>query len=233
MPRDRELVVEEFTTNSRLKKENFDRPSNRRASHAPRDETESSYNGDNDETDDNDTGTFGEDSISALSEVDGDFQRREQMDLVRQRLVEEANEAPVSQSVARGQPSEWKQSELDKFISENGWDAVASYVSKMKDGSEERSSKVSSQSAAARATGGQATKTVPKNESPKKIHHPPFAQRKFGARSQLQHSELREDSSCESESSYESDDYTETSYESEDDPSSLTTDKVHRKEFVC
>jgi hypothetical protein len=233
--RDRELVVEEFT-NSRLKKENYDvgsRSSNRRRANgkASKDEAESSYNGDNDETDDGET--YGEDSISALSEAEGDFNRREHIELVRQRVVEEANETRLTPKAARVQPSEWKQSELDKFISENGWDAVASYVSRMKDSKDGTGSKVSAQTNGQRKESSKADPTTDSIGRPSvKVHHPPYAQRKFGARSQLQHSNIGDDSSWESESSYESDDYTETSYESDDEPSSLT-EREHRKEFVC
>lgn len=87
--------------------------------------------------------------------------------------------------------STWNQSELDKFIANNDWTAVKSYIARMR----EKSKKLQKGSEASDRKTGQSRSS---SQS--------FNKKSIGARSQLQHKELVSDSSWTSgsHSSYES-----------------------------
>ena len=194
---------------------------------------ESNYMGDNDETD---VETF-TDTVSALSVPDPDFSgRMEEFERARRRALDDAMRrkdwdlaASVTDNIRNrsmdssdvGVPhSEWTQSELDQFISENDWDAVASYIAQMRDGKSKPSSKVPP--TALQSAGDQQVE--------KSVSFDANIQKRFGARSQLQRVLTEEEQSC---SSWES----ESFYESDSESRSSTSDEygkaMIRKEFSC
>lgn len=116
------------------------------------DDDGSSYHGDYDDTVDdrgNDTASKMVDSISALSEADADYQlQKENFERTRRRALDVAVEredwdlaAALSEGMKQVKDSlygkdaqrEWTQTELDRFISENDWDAVSKYIAHMRD----------------------------------------------------------------------------------------------------
>jgi hypothetical protein len=158
------------------------------------------YDGDNETDDGNGTSayendTYGTDSVSALSENDADFfHRRDNFEQARRRALDDAIEredwdlaAALSEGMrAANLPggyekahTSWNQSELDKFIANNDWSAVKSYIARMREMSKTKS-----------------RGPTERNSANKNI----------GARSQLQHKDLMSESSWTSgsESSYES-----------------------------
>ena len=202
----------------------------------------STYSEDQTETD-----TNASDSVSALSHSDAEFiSRKQQFNEARRFVLESAiskkdwqTAAEVADDFIRYRESslsgsgrsaayspvdtafaeEWSQSEVDKFISENDWDAVAKYIAYMRD------------------LNARASRTPPRpppNSSSKPhvpMHGYPVTQtksitslsssasstnsayqRKFGARSQLQHETLEAVSSWESEES-EFSEYSSASYD--------------------
>ena len=192
-------------------------------------DAESNYLGDNDETD---VETY-TDTVSALSVPDPDFSvRMEEFDRARRRALDDAIRrkdwdlaASVTENIRnRSMDSseigtahyEWTQSELDQFISENDWDAVASYIALMRDG------KRKAASTSLHSTSGRQVE--------KSVSFDANIQKRFGARSQLQRVLTEEEQSC---SSWES----ESFYESESESSSSMSDDfgkgMIRKEFAC
>jgi hypothetical protein len=183
---------------------------------------EESYSGDNEETD-NETFT---DTVSGLSQSDYEFQHhKDNFNQARRKALDEAIKrkdwelaASVTDNLrithSRDNSdsrhvaiSEWTQSELDKFISENDWDAVASYIAHMRD------------------TNGKS-----KVRRGKASDHDSSIQKRFGAKSQLQHSEEeRSISSWESDSLWESDDASSASSAVFD----ARNPRYARKEFAC
>eukprot|EP00538_Stauroneis_constricta_P012886 CAMPEP_0119555086 /NCGR_PEP_ID=MMETSP1352-20130426/7407_1 /TAXON_ID=265584 /ORGANISM="Stauroneis constricta, Strain CCMP1120" /LENGTH=1272 /DNA_ID=CAMNT_0007601797 /DNA_START=257 /DNA_END=4072 /DNA_ORIENTATION=- len=93
--------------------------------------------------------TYG-DSVSALSDHDIDFSgRKDNFEFARRRALEDAIEREdweLATALTEGmrniessgagnykqEQGEWKQSEIDKFIAQNNWDAVSSYIAKMR-----------------------------------------------------------------------------------------------------
>lgn len=194
---------------------------------------ESNYMGDNDETD---VETF-TDTVSALSVPDPDFSgRMEEFERARRRALDDAirrkdwdlaasvtdnirNRSMDSSDIGVAH-SEWTQSELDQFISENDWDAVASYIAQMRDGKSKPMPKEPTTSLLS-ASGRQVENSVSFDAN---------IQKRFGARSQLQRVLTEEEQSC---SSWES----ESFYESDSESRSSTSDgygkAMIRKEFSC
>jgi hypothetical protein len=197
-----------------------------------------SYQGDVEDTDgDRETVSWAAtDSISALSEPDLTFLDRRIADNVRRRALGDAIEqedwdraAAYAEGIRSSKlqkqknanhedsPLEWAQSALDQFISENDWDAVAGYIAQLRSGATEEAKS----SKPGRPSPNRKVRSDP-NDSP---------QRRFGARSQLQHTELdSSDDSSYTSGSYE-DEYTSGSYYSDEEPP-VRSDKKPQ-EFSC
>jgi hypothetical protein len=118
-------------------------------------------------------------------------------------------------------PREWTQSAIDKFISESDWGAVAKYIASMRD-----------------------SNAAQQEAKDPEISHPPCndktyagpAQKRFGARSQLQHIELQKEelhstSSWDDETSFDSESFSSGS--SEATPVDNSPRRDARKEFAC
>jgi len=197
----------------------------------------SEYSGDGE---DSDIETF-TDTVSALSSLEAGFDNRKDNfdkarrmaldDAIRRRdwelaasVTENMRHRSAVSSCPSDQYEEWTQSELDKFISENDWDAVASYIAQMRDtGKASAAAKLPTSEEQHRAAGGKQVVAVSSDFEN-------TIQKRFGARSQLQHTEDEQSlSSWESESFYESDDASSSS-------SSVSFGDIHRmvrKEFAC
>ena len=204
--------------------------------------------------DEAETDAFASDSVSALSQSDIEFNnRKENFDKARRKALDLAirkkdwqTAAEVtndirgfSRSVASSRTSstdtasaeEWTQGELDQFISENDWDAVAKYIAYMRD-SNCKSSRIpprptskftSKQQIPIYSHPVQPTRSMDTSSasSSTSAYH-----KKFGARSQLQHNELHSVSSWESES--ESSEYSSASYDD-----TLDEDEPRKRNFAC
>merc|ERR1712238_369797 len=208
--RERQLMVEELT-DARLSAESYEGNAGEKRGRIVRGrqtheiETASDdivYDGDNDTEEDYgfDNDTYGTDSVSALSENDTDFlSRRDNFDQARRRALDAAIEiedwdlaAALSDGMrAVNLPggyekahSSWNQSELDRFIANNDWNAVKSYIARMREQSKKE------QGNGASSGKGQAAS----------------ANKRVGSRSQIQHREMMSESSwsgSDSQSSYE------------------------------
>lgn len=211
VPRSRELLVEEFNYNRESKRNKgvIRQTPERHVLVEPSTE----YFGDNDDTDTKETDTVSpNDSISALSEADLSFTNN--LEAKRHALDEAiANEdwdlaALLSDSLrttaVQPQPKkrEWTQTELDRYISSNDWDAVANYIARVRTGSKSKS-------------------------KPQAVG----AQKRFGAKSQLQHKNLtvRGDSWSASESSFDSD----FSSSSSDTYEEIMKARKQKDKFAC
>eukprot|EP00934_Nitzschia_sp_Nitz4_P009250 Nitzschia sp. Nitz4//scaffold235_size30605//27448//30045//NITZ4_007982-RA/size30605-processed-gene-0.82-mRNA-1//-1//CDS//3329543474//9240//frame0 len=211
--RERELKVEELT-GSRVAAETFD--INGRVVHSKGKvdiDDEGSYYGDNE------VDTYGEDSVSALSEYDADFaHRRENFDQARRRALDDAIERKdwdlaaaltegmrVSRAAGHYTNSlSQNASELDTFIANNDWTAVKSYIARMK---EEQSEISIPDQEPVPATMGESIVRAPSRTGENKLSNPnPELSKRVGSRSQLQHKQIVSDSS-----------FTSDSYDSEDD----------------
>ena len=203
------------------------------------------------------------DSISALSEADLSFvDRKEAYDDARRRALDRAIAqedwdlaAKLSESMRttvksnnmnnRAVPREWAQSEMDRFISENDWDAVASYIAQVRASATEteRKEMQSHLEGGSRGVGvpaGPAHPRVTAVVPPAHSHASDVSgasnpQKIFGARSQLQHRELR---SVESHSSYSTtfdSEYSSGSYEqrSEEERPPAPLNRPRQQEFAC
>lgn len=182
----------------------------------------------------NDTSTVShDDNISALSMTDVEFLGRgvgsnSDQEAARRRAFDDAvarEDWDLAAALSEGMRAlkkrgsgtrrppppvhrEWTQSELDRFISENDWDAVANYVATV------RSKNKSSGYA-------QKTRKTYSNIPRPRVSDASYSddsqvRKRFGARSQLQHAELHSYSSWESSSYDESEDYSSGSYSSDD-----------------
>jgi len=211
--RERQLMVEELT-DSRINAESYEgkagekrgRIMKGRARQNVEIAQDSLYDGDNDITEDFgastfDNDTYGTDSVSALSENDTDFlSRRDNFDQARRRALDAAIDiedwdlaAALSDGMrAANLPggyekahSSWNQSSLDKFIANNDWTAVKSYIARMRVESKKGQGQVS---------------------TTRRKSHTSSANKRVGSRSQIQHRDMMSESSwsgSESESSYE------------------------------
>ena len=219
VPRARELHVEEFN----YKREEKRHKGVIRSAPPKQEEVEAtSYFGDNDDTDTKETDTVSpNDSISALSEADLSFtnvdqQRRQALDEAIERedwdLAAELSEslrATKTKPVERKR--EWTQTELDRFISSNDWDAVANYIAQVRSGTESGVQKDG--------------KVTDPGRGP---------QKRFGAKSQLQHKSISVPGAPDE--GWESASY--SSYESEYSSSSSDTYEEllaarKREKFAC
>jgi hypothetical protein len=219
--RPRELKVEELT-GSRVTAETYDRVG-RIMCGKSEDIEEGSYYGDNE---------YGDDSVSALSETEADFsQRKENFEQARRRALDDAIEREdwdLAAALSEGMRAttttgdytkahqSWNQSELDKFIAVNDWDAVKSYIARMREAKKtvrEESSPVISKTFSAASD-----PTVRVATSSRNVVSPPTIpessampyEKRVGSRSQVQHERIQQAESQESNSS-SSDDSTELS----------------------
>ena len=180
------------------------------------------------DADTHDTSSLPNDSISALSEVDylldhptkdpeaarrralDDAIAREDWDLAAV-LSEGMTKFSSSKRSGSGSKTEWAQTELDRFISENNWDAVAKYISSVRAVDPEES--------------------VPVRHVDAPEHNP---RKRFGARSQLQHKgggheDVQSLESWESGGSVSSFDSDEYSASLESVSSSDESESLHRR----
>ena len=230
-PRTRELMVEEFSTTDRsYRAEVYDKKRTVRAGRfgatglrrrpftSPFTSTPAPY----------DDSTRGSDSVSALSMDDSkrfldtsgymgsktkdvnDARRRALDDAIAREdwdlaaALSDAMRSIKTKPVNEQQPpAEWKQSELDRFISQNDWDAVASYIANVRVA--EAKNKASSKKKSSR-----------RRPQAELLDEDDNLKKRYGSRSQLQRGEMDSDSSWDSEdSSYSSDTYSSTSSYSE------------------
>jgi hypothetical protein len=196
---------------------------------------EGSYYGDNEDVD-----TYGTDSVSALSDHDTDFMhRKENFDAARRRALDDAIEredwdlaASLSEGMGTSDKSgdyakahvSWNQSELDKFIANNDWDAVKSYIARMRDRkngvktSDEDGAVIPSPSRTKTTGTGNSSVVKAPSRAEAAAKAPSRAEaaaaqvdltqdtaltKRIGSKSQLQHRELMSDSSWTSDSSYD------------------------------
>jgi hypothetical protein len=219
VPRERQLMVEELT-DARLNAESYEGNGEKRGrivrGRAIDQAVASEYYDGDIETEEEGTtsayenDTYGTDSISALSENDTDFlNRKDNFEQARRRALDDAIEredwdlaAALSEGMrAANLPggyerahSSWNQSELDKFIANNDWSAVKSYIARMRE-VRKKSLKEDVHESQRKSKANNVSRSSSANKS-------------IGARSQLQHKELMSESSwtSDSHSSYESDD---------------------------
>lgn len=239
VPRSRELNVEDYSSEVKSTKSSDMKGVMRIAKRttpkheAPDEKVDppdiSAYYGDGEETDGRETDTLSlpNDSISALSETDVSFiERKEAFDNASRRALDDAiarEDWDLAAALSQGmrtrtakdarrkeKRTEWTQTELDRFISENDWDAVANYIAQVRDRNDTKVSRRRSH------------RSDKSNDSPRK---------RFGAKSQLQHTDLNH-----SDESWDSGSY--SSYESEySTASSYTDEESYRarrgKNFAC
>mmetsp|Transcript_96813 Transcript_96813/g.144983 ORF Transcript_96813/g.144983 Transcript_96813/m.144983 type:complete len:1048 (-) Transcript_96813:15-3158(-) len=230
VPRERELMVEDLTS-ARVVAETFDGKG--RVTRGPAadysDREDGSYYGDNE------VDTCTSDTVSALSENDGDFlSRKENFDQARRRALDDAIEREdwdlaavlsegmraASSGVEPTKPSanKWTTNELDSLIADNDWDAVNTYIARKQSQKKaslkaiEEDIPIDTRSAGSNTngstTGGsQTTGSIVKAPSrPGDLTQDTSLTKRIGSRSQLQHRELVSESSWTSDSSYESSD---------------------------
>jgi hypothetical protein len=222
VPRERQLMIEELT-DARISAETYDGNGQGRGrimrgklrEHvATLDDP--IYDGDNDTDLENttaayETDTYGTDSVSALSETDTDFlHRKDNFDQARRRALDDAIEREdweLAAAISEGMRpanipggyekahSSWNQSELDKFIANNDWNAVKTYIARMREASKK-----------SQRTHEEVI------QAPRSATRISSSSKNIGARSQLQHKDLMSESSwtSDSQSSYESYDDTES-----------------------
>ena len=213
----------------------------------------SAYLGDNEETD-KESASFENsavnDSVSALSEEQenlnglsadavrrkalNDAIAREEWDLAA--ALSDGLRANAAKQAARRNANirpEWVQSELDRFISENDWDAVAAYIAQLRANSADEEKKESDTNQYRRplTPGG----THPSKEIDPGTNSLDSPTKRFGARSQLQHSSLDSGSSWESSnnSSYDSDYSSEDTESYSEASGARAPPRRRKKEFAC
>ena len=245
VPRSRELMVEEFSTESYKAKETYDMKGviRGRRMAAVKAAAEQKLKKNKSRTarlggiEEDESDTLSElasvpgDSISALSMTDGESSFRNDADMARRRALDDAisrEDWDLAAALSEGMrniktqaapkkrsKTEWKQTELDKYISNSDWDAVANYIAKV------------------RAKAQQPEESDPYDESDQRSESEGSNPRKrFGARSQLQHEDLNSAPSVSS--------WTSSSYESEYSSESSSSEEKYRlplgrrsKEFAC
>ena len=253
VPRARELNVEEFSTRDRDYRTRRVTSFTRATKENTEDDTDGNNNNHNKPVEkeylgDDEHGSLGRDtesyagtdSISALSEADLSYvDRKEAMDDVRRRALHRAVAqqdwdlaAQLSEGMRKssGQrrrtvpPSvskEWTQTEMDRFISENDWDAVAACIARLRANARDAERKAINRHLKGR-------RSAPRGQPMAKG---PGPQKRFGARSQLQHHDTSSDGDSSSSGSTDSE-YTTDSSEEED----ILQDREYarqRKEFAC
>ena len=277
VPRLRELNVEEFTTRDRDFKTRTNRLPKLARSTGDYTGVQPTYSltnaningvGETDDADaDKSTVSYAAtDSISALSEADLSFvDRKEAYDDARRRALDRAIAqedwdlaAKLSESMRktlkstnrgnRAFPSEWVQSEMDRFISENDWDAVTAYIAQVRANANEASQKqilnhlkadprtntvVAPSQVLQSCSAGGLTRNIQSNSSD--VSGTSNPQKIFGARSQLQHRDLR---SVDSHSSYSTtfdSEYTSESGDkkSEEERPPAPINRPRQQEFAC
>jgi len=208
-------------------------------------ESEDNYSGDNDT--DLDTLT---DTVSVLSHPDFEFQtRQENFNKARRQALDDAirrkdwdlaasvtdhiKNRSLEKSECNIKFKEWTQSEFDKFISKNDWDAVASYIAYMRDNNETQirdTEEINRNSHEIRSSTKKGS-SVDQGDNKGMCTVDSSVKKRFGARSQLQHEgDGRSLSSWDSESFWESDYSSQTSVESGPHSGSYLRP---RKEFAC
>jgi hypothetical protein len=137
-------------------------------------------------------------------------------------------------------PAEWKQSELDRFISDNDWGAVAGYISHMRSASKaNKDEKEDPKMTALKSKTSRRRVTVsPSDEFGEDEEMSGSFKKRFGAKSQLQHNDIASESSWDSEenSSYSSGEYSSSSYSEPSRGKYRYASKHSRprpKEFAC
>jgi hypothetical protein len=252
VPRSRELQVEEFTTNERVKAETFAGSgfvrAPRKSYHREVEEEPSffsvfdlsPYLGDNDDTTDVDTATDAESvptAISGLSEAHStsdEFANRKN-DGARRRALDEAiakEDWDLAADLSEGLRANTKSKSAPRRVPKE-W--TQSELDKFI--SENDWDAVANYIAHVRDSAKAATPT----SSQRKFIGPANPKKRFGALSQLQHGDINSDSSYDSDdaSSYYSDDYSSaSSYTDEDDPLYMAANSKRRgagakKEFTC
>jgi hypothetical protein len=255
VPRSRELRVEEFTTNERIKAETFAGSAVVRArkSYYREDEEEPSffsvfdlgpYLGDNDDTTDVDTVTDAESvptAISGLSEAHStsdEFVNR-MNDGARRRALDEAiakEDWDLAADLSEGLRANTKSKSMPRRVPKE-W--TQSELDKFI--SENDWDAVANYIAQVRDSAKASSRrneTAAQTSSQRKLIGPVNPKKRFGALSQLQHGDINSDSSWDSDaSSYYSDDYSSgSSYTDEDDPLYMAANSKRRaakKEFTC
>lgn len=260
-PRTRELMVEEFssTTDRPFKAEVYDKKRTVRAGRfgatgtrrrKPFTSPSLHYHDGDDSTrtdsvsalsmDDNKPNYLIPSSYGAKGGVDDARKRaldnaiaREDWDLAA--VLSESMRTIKTRPVMPPQHGEWKQSELDRFISQNDWDAVANYIATVRAKTKKDSGARSGMPSRSVMPGHlpvNAVEALTPPPNPKRMtrrNEPAAAhlfdeadelmgnpKKRFGAKSQLQHKDIPSESSYDSEeSSYYSDDYSSSSSYSE------------------
>lgn len=200
--------------------------------------------GDNDFSDKDTASCAATDSISALSDADLSFlenRGKEPFPDVRRRALDRAiaqedwdlaaqmsegmRSGKAKRSIQRQVPNEWIQSEMDRFISESDWDAVSAYIAAIRNKAKEAERRKMDQhlgrwkSRGEKEIASEATRQGRVLSSPSNVSEASSPQKRFGARSQLQHEQIQESTSYggSSYSSYDSE-YTSESYYSDEEP---------------
>jgi hypothetical protein len=228
VPRERELMVEDLT-NARVVAETFD--SNGRVTRGRgadySDREDGSYYGDNE------VDTCTSDTVSALSEHDGDFlSRKENFDQARRRALDDAIEredwdlaAVLSEGMRAASSSgeykkppnkDWTPSELDRLIAGNDWDAVKTYIVHMLSRKKASLKAFEEDTIDATSVGSNTNGSTAASLTTGSVVKAPSRQvdlaqdtsltKRIGSKSQLQHRELVSESSWTSDSEYDSTD---------------------------
>jgi len=257
IPRRRELRVEEFSSDRKLA-ETFDsRRTKVRARNVPPRapkqndvRVDSAYLGDNELTDlDRDNESQAESAVSALSEPEQpdsssklgsnyDTKRRQLNEAIANekwdvaaKLSEDLRSMKVSSTSHTSQQRKNRlPNDLDRFIASNNWDAVAGYISKVRSTQQNGQPKIGSNRLSQRSPSNRAHSEYRSFQSVSGDSHGSNPVKRFGARSQLQHSELHSVSSWES---YTTGDSEDSSYANSYGPKERFARSRGKKEFVC
>lgn len=203
------------------------------------------------------------DSISALSEADLSLVDRKDVTYdARRRALDRAiaqedwdHVAHLSESIRktcdgatdlRGKPREreWAQSEMDRFISDSDWEAMSAYIARLRANANEvgqiRMVKHLKRPNIDAHPDTQVNRGIrPSQSNNSDASGASNPQKRFGARSQLQHGHLNPTTTTDSYSSYSStydSEYTSESYEKESDekhPPAPASRQSQPKAFAC